>query len=338
MKKLFKILFVITLISSSMISISSNNWLGMWMGMEINLLSIIPLMQKSMNKMSAESSIKYFITQTLASSILITTMMFTMMISGTTSGTENSFLNMIMISALLMKMGMAPFHFWFTEIMEGLSWMNCMIMMTWQKLTPMVFVMYNMIFPMFSEIIIIIGTIISSVMSFNQTSMRKLLTFSSINHMSWMMSSMMMSQTIWMYYFLVYSLLTINITWMMMKFKISMISQMNSNNLFYPMKMLFLLNMMNLGGLPPLLGFLPKWMTIEMLMNKNMLFLSLLMLITSTMMIFIYLKIMLSSILMGKSATNWKLKPIKIKSFLISKYNITNLLTLTTMTLMFNNS
>nr|QRC76507.1 NADH dehydrogenase subunit 2 [Lycostomus sp. YXY-2021] len=338
MNKNYKILFMSSLFIGSIISISSYSWFGMWIGLEINLLSIIPLMQEKINMMSTESSIKYFITQAMASSILIMAIIIMMMNTGMSATVENSSMMLMLNSSLLTKMGMAPFHFWFPEVMEGLSWMNCLIMMTWQKLAPMVLVMYNMIFPMFTEIIIIMGMIISGISSFNQISMRKLLTYSSINHMSWMLSSMMIFQTIWLIYFIVYTLLTINITWVLNKKKISLINQMyTSMNNNSQMKMLFILNFLNLSGLPPFLGFLPKWMTIQALINNNMIFLAMSMVILTLIMVFIYMKISITSLILNTNQENWNLKTVKNKSFKLSMFNFINLSTLMVMTLIFSN-
>nr|ARH55162.1 NADH dehydrogenase subunit 2 [Erotides cosnardi] len=329
-------LFLMTLIIGTLMSISSYTLMGVWMGLEINLLSMIPIMQKKMNLLSTESSIKYFITQAMASSILIMAIIMMTMKTGLLSTVEKSSY-MMMNSALLTKMGMAPFHFWFPEVMEGLSWMNCTIMLTWQKLAPMVLVMYNMIFPTFMNMIIVVGLLISSIMSFNQISMRKLLTYSSINHMSWMMSSMMIMQSIWLYYFIIYVMITVNMTMLLNKNNISsmpeMFLSMNNNNLT---KLLFMMNFMNLSGLPPFLGFLPKWMTIQMLINMNLIVLSTVMVITTTMMIFIYMKISMTSMILNMDQINWNFTMNKKNNFNMAMMNFMVLTLLITTTIIFN--
>nr|YP_009048422.1 NADH dehydrogenase subunit 2 [Triphysa phryne]AHH92998.1 NADH dehydrogenase subunit 2 [Triphysa phryne] len=56
-----KMFFMFTLFFSTLISISSNSWLGCWIGLEINLLSFIPLISNSNNLLNLWSFIKMFL-------------------------------------------------------------------------------------------------------------------------------------------------------------------------------------------------------------------------------------------------------------------------------------
>nr|ALO76192.1 NADH deshydrogenase subunit 2 [Dictyoptera aurora] len=286
---------------------------------------------KKKTLISTESSIKYFITQVMASSIMILTIVMIMAYK------SQMIFMILMNSSLLTKMGMAPFHFWFPEVMEGLSWMNCLIMMTWQKLAPMVLIMYNLATPMFNEIIIVMAMLISSFKSFNQISMRKLLTYSSINHMGWMIASMMINQAIWMIYLLIYSLISAMLIWALNANKIMSLNQMYlifKNNSH--MKLFFSLNFLNMSGLPPFLGFLPKWMTIEAMINNNLILLAMMMVLSTMIMIFIYLKISITSLIMNSSQLTWSLKMNKKKSFYFSLMNFLSLSSIMVSTLIFN--
>nr|UYI30612.1 NADH dehydrogenase subunit 2 [Aquatica sp. a XF-2022] len=320
MTKMYKLLFMTTLIISTLISISAYTWLGMWIGLEINLLSIIPIIQDK-NMLSSESSIKYFITQAIASTIILMSIIMMMWKYNTHSSMNSSSLLMIMNSGLLLKMGMAPFHFWFPEVLEGLNWNNCMLMLTWQKITPMMLLMYNTEYTVFYSMIIISGMIISSIMSMNQISIRKLMAFSSINHMGWMMAAMIMEKTIWLIYFTIYSLITINITYTMKNtfYLNQLFPYMNTS----PMtKMFFMLNFMSLSGIPPFLGFLPKWMVIQTMVENKMFTLTIIMIAFTLIMVYVYMRIMMTAMIMKTSQTNWTLKMnIKINSLPIGILN-----------------
>nr|UYG49013.1 NADH dehydrogenase subunit 2 [Abscondita chinensis] len=336
MTKMYKLMFTSMLIMSTLISISAYTWLGMWIGLEINLLSLIPIIQ-SKSIMSSESSIKYFITQAIASTIIMLSMIM-MMWKFNFSSIMNMKSNLLMImnSGLILKMGMTPLHFWFPEVLEGLNWNNCLIMLTWQKITPMMLIMLNIEFSIFYSMIIISAMIISGIMSINQISMRKLMAFSSINHMGWMMSMMMTEKTIWMLYFVIYSIITINIT-MMMK-NIFYLNQLFTNlNVSPSMKMFFTLNFLSLSGIPPFLGFMPKWMVIQTMIENNMFLMTLIMIMFTLIMIYVYIRIIMTSLLMKTNQLNWNMKlNMKINKMSISMLNFLSMMSLILVTIMLN--
>nr|UYO78882.1 NADH dehydrogenase subunit 2 [Pygoluciola sp. 1 XHF-2022a] len=335
MMKMYKLLFISLLVISTLISISAYTWLGMWIGLEINLLSMIPIIQDK-SILSSESSIKYFITQAIASTIIMMSMIMMMWKMNFTSVINNSEILMIMNLGLILKMGMAPLHFWFPEVLEGLNWNNCMLMLTWQKITPMMLIMYNTKSSFFFFMIIISSMIISSIMSINQISIRKLMAFSSINHMGWMMSSMLTEKTIWMLYFIIYSITTINIT-MMMKNTFYLNQLFPTLNSSPSMKMFFMMNFMSLSGIPPFLGFLPKWMVIQTMIENNMFLLTIIMIMFTLIMIYIYMRIIMTSLIMKLNQPNWNLNlNLKINKISISMLNFISMMSLILVTIMMN--
>nr|QHR79546.1 NADH dehydrogenase subunit 2 [Necrobia ruficollis] len=296
----FKLLFFSTMIMGTLISISSYSWFGMWTGLEINLISVIPLFAKNINMYSSEASIKYFLTQALASMFILLSIILMSLNNEFITQNYNFILTMIMNSGLLTKMGAAPFHFWFPEIMEGLSWMNCLILLTWQKIAPMILMMYNSFMNSFMMFIIIISMIISGIMGFNQISLRKILTFSSINHIGWMISALTQSKIIWSYYFIIYTIISVNLILIFNKMKIFFISQLITFMTFQPyLKLFFSFNFLSLSGLPPFLGFFPKWLVInELCMNKNFL-LSFILIFFTLFTLYYYVRTILTGMIMN---------------------------------------
>nr|WIL79848.1 NADH dehydrogenase subunit 2 [Tillus nitidus] len=328
-------MFFITLILGSLISISSYSWLGMWMGLEINMISIIPLFSKMKNMYSSESSIKYFLTQALASMMIL----FSIILISINSNFINMFFNkmfiMIMNSSLLTKMGAAPFHFWFPEVMEGLSWMNSLILLTWQKITPMILIMYNSEMSMFFFYIILTCMIIGSIMGFNQISLRKILVFSSINHIGWMISALIFSKTIWLIYFVIYSLISMNLIFIFNKMKIFFINQLISTMNYKPLfKLFFILNFFSLGGLPPFLGFTPKWLTLNELMINNQLILSFFMILFTLITLYFYTRISFSTLIINHNSSS--ISSIKINYFIMINLNVLILSSMLLMPILLN--
>lgn len=56
------------------------------------------------------------------------------------------------------------------------------------------------------------------------------------------------------------------------------------------------MNFLSLGGLPPFLGFLPKWLTILSLINNNIYFISSIIIILTLITLYFYTRIIFSSL------------------------------------------
>nr|YP_010730231.1 NADH dehydrogenase subunit 2 [Biomeigenia flava]WEG23046.1 NADH dehydrogenase subunit 2 [Biomeigenia flava] len=309
-----KIMFLIILMMGTLISISSNSWLSTWMGLEINLLSFIPLM--SDNKlMSSESSLKYFLIQALASSMFLFSIILFLL--NLNKNNSKFFMEMMIISSLLLKSGAAPFHFWFPNVMEGLSWFNSLILMTWQKIAPLMLISY-MINNMMIIMSIIFSTMIGALGGLNQTSLRKLMAYSSINHLGWMLTAMYSNNMLWMIYFLFYSFLTMTMIFMFNMYKISHFNQLFSMFLNSKMMKLFIfMNLLSLGGLPPFLGFLPKWMVIQLLIMNNQIMLLIFILLMTLITLYFYIRLSYSAFMLNYYEINW---------FNNSNYNFMNMM------------
>nr|AEE98123.1 NADH dehydrogenase subunit 2 [Blepharicera zionensis] len=314
-----KLLFFITLMIGSFITISSNSWLGAWMGLEINLLSFIPLMMDTNNLMSTEASLKYFLTQALASAILLFAVLIFMIKTNMTNFIEMEFnwLNLIINSCLLLKSGAAPFHFWFPNVMEGLNWMNSLILLTFQKLAPLTLLSYslNMNFIIF---IIIMSIFIGSIGGLNQTSLRKMMAYSSINHLGWIMAAMILNESLWLSYFIMYCFLTFSIVSIFNLFKLYYLNQLFSiiNNSAI-IKFSLFTSLLSLGGLPPFLGFIPKWLVIQALTKNNLIWLMVVMVTLTLITLYFYLRIFYSSALMNFNEMSWNFKILNLKTYSI---------------------
>nr|YP_010254291.1 NADH dehydrogenase subunit 2 [Micromus paganus]QTZ19027.1 NADH dehydrogenase subunit 2 [Micromus paganus] len=303
-KNISNLIFMTTLMIGSLISISSNSWLGAWMGLEINLLSFIPIIINLKNSLSTESALKYFLTQALASSILLFSILIISIKNNYLHTEINSLMNFILNSTLFMKMGAAPFHFWFPEMMEGLSWMTSLILMTWQKIAPMILISYCLI-PFYAMTASIISIIAGSIGGLNQLNLRKLMAYSSINHLGWMLGSLMISNFYWLVYFSLYTLISTAIISLFNQFNLFKINQLFNLSNFNPlMKFLLFCNLLSLGGLPPFTGFLPKWIVIQMMSSINPFLISM-MVVPTLITLFFYIRLSYSAFLINYTQTKW---------------------------------
>nr|AII02379.1 NADH dehydrogenase subunit 2 [Pennisetia hylaeiformis] len=293
--------FIFILFFSTLISISSNTWFGCWIGLEINLMSFIPLISNSHNTLSSEASLKYFLVQSIASINFLFMILMKMIIM---SIMFNSLLSILINSSLLMKMGSVPFHFWFPNIIEGLSWINCMFLFTWQKIAPMILLSYYFNYN-FLFLIMILNVIIGAIGGLNQSSLRKLLTFSSINNLGWMILSLIISNNLWMIYFLIYFLINLILCMMFYFFNMFFLNQLFFLKINFLTKFFLILNLFSLYGLPPFLGFFSKWIIINFMMMNNFFILSMIFIMMSLIMLFYYLRILYSSFFINYLKMKW---------------------------------
>nr|WBQ42668.1 NADH dehydrogenase subunit 2 [Nectoneanthes oxypoda] len=281
------LLFFSTMIAGTLITLSSSNWLYLWMGMELNLLSFIPLMSNSSNLQETEASVKYFITQAIGSGLMLTTGI--MSINPIVFDKMEYIIMIMFISSMMIKLGMTPYHQWLPHVMSCIPWKMCIILATWQKIGPMIMLVMIMPNNMSSLIMLLAvsSTMVGGLGGMNQSQLRSLLAYSSIGHMGWMLMTTQCSTNIFVMYFTVYIVITCSIMGLLMSenvMKSKVNSLMINNTSTFIMVMLI---MFSLGGLPPLLGFFPKWMIINSLSVQNMM-LTAMMLITGSLMNLFY--------------------------------------------------
>nr|YP_010177567.1 NADH dehydrogenase subunit 2 [Aporia largeteaui]QST15292.1 NADH dehydrogenase subunit 2 [Aporia largeteaui] len=312
-----KMFFTFMVFFSTLISISSNSWLGCWIGLEINLLSFIPLISSPKNLLSTEASLKYFLTQSIASINFLFSILLMMILFKNFN--MNNYVSIMINSSLLMKMGSSPFFFWFPNIMEGLSWLNCFIIMTWQKISPMILISYYMN-NNFIMMIMILNVVTGAIGGFNQTSIRKMMAFSSINNLGWLMASLMISENIWLMYFMLYSLMNLILCFLFSMLNIFYMNQIINFNLIPFIKVSLFINFFSLGGLPPFLGFFPKWIIINFLIFNNMYMISFMFMMSSLLMLFFYIRIIYLSLMLNFFKLKWFKIKIKNNFFLFVNF------------------
>nr|YP_011014076.1 NADH dehydrogenase subunit 2 [Unio terminalis]WQA10157.1 NADH dehydrogenase subunit 2 [Unio terminalis] len=249
MKSPNKLLFMFLTISSTCMVASSSNWLMTWMGLEINMLGYIPLMFMKEGSSESEAAVKYLIPQSLGSTIFIA--------SAIISSYFNN-LQILMLIAMCLKLGVAPFHFWFPPVMASLQLTPAFILLTWQKIAPILAIsslnslLIKAIMP-----IAMISALWGGIGGLNQTDIRSLLTYSSIAHTGWMLVSINSNYTILIAYLTTYILINMSIYAFLTKEHTKFYKQLFSSK--EPEKVFILaISILSLGGLPPLTGFIMK--------------------------------------------------------------------------------
>uniref|UniRef100_A7XYA9 NADH-ubiquinone oxidoreductase chain 2 n=1 Tax=Menidia colei TaxID=461514 RepID=A7XYA9_9TELE len=256
------------------ITFASSHWLLAWMGLEMNTLAIIPLMAQHHHPRAVEATTKYFLTQATAAAMLLFASTTNAWLSGQWEIQQISHpvpITMITL-ALALKVGLAPLHAWLPEVLQGLDLTTGLILSTWQKLAP--FALLLQIQPTNSYILIGLGlasTLMGGWGGLNQTQLRKVLAYSSIAHLGWMILVLQFSPSLTLLALLTYFVMTFS-TFMTFKLNNSTTVNMLATSWSKAPVLTSItpLILLSLGGLPPLTGFMPKWLILQELAKQDL--------------------------------------------------------------------
>nr|AJS11069.1 NADH dehydrogenase subunit 2 [Pachycephala orioloides melanonota] len=329
-----KLIFVTSLLLGTTITISSNHWIMAWTGLEINTLAILPMISKSHHPRAIEAATKYFLVQATASALVLFSSMTNAWYTGQWDITQLTHPTscLVLTMAISMKLGLAPFHFWFPEVLQGSSLITGLLLSTAMKFPPitLLFVTSPSLNPTLLTTMAILSTALGGWMGLNQTQIRKIMAFSSISHLGWMTIIIVYSPKLTMLNFYLYVLMTtaVFLTFNSMKI-LKLPTLMTAWTKMPSLSAILLLTLLSLAGLPPLTGFLPKWLIIQELTKQDMASAAMIISLLSLLGLFFYLRLAYcATITLPPHTTN------HMKQWHINKPINTSIAVLTTMSTM----
>nr|YP_009183153.1 NADH dehydrogenase subunit 2 [Rana huanrensis]ALM54855.1 NADH dehydrogenase subunit 2 [Rana huanrensis] len=288
-------ILLLSLAIGTTITLSSFHWLLAWVGLEINTLAIIPLMTKYPHPRAIEAATKYFLTQAAASALIL----FSSLINAWQTGEWNinslSDLPVTTFSiAIMMKLGLAPLHFWMPEVLQGISLPTGLILSTWQKIAPMTLLL-NASSLLNLNLTITLGLtsiLIGGWGGIGQTQIRKIMAFSSIGHLGWIVIIMKFSPQLSLFNFILYIIMTAAMFMSLNVMSATKMSQISTSWSKTPaLSATTMLIMLSLAGLPPLTGFAPKLLIILELVKQDAILLAAVVMLISLLALFFYLRL-----------------------------------------------
>nr|YP_010400372.1 NADH dehydrogenase subunit 2 [Drupina grossularia]UQS76071.1 NADH dehydrogenase subunit 2 [Drupina grossularia] len=300
----FSYMFMVVMAMGTLLSVSSFHWLGIWAGLEVNLIGFLPMLVYQKSTSESESAVKYFIVQALGSSMLMLGSLTSFNMSFTwdiyASGFPYLLGMLLIISGLCIKLGLFPFHYWLPSVMAGLPWVTCLLLATWQKFAPVFLLLclleLNESYPLILVLCVASAgsSLIGGVGGMNQTQIRALLAYSSIGHLGWMTFALLHSEWAMKFYLLVYVLVSLFMFLSLWEINLGNMKNISSLKHFSVAQMAVMLFLLSLGGLPPLLGFISKWLVITVSSKGVFLYALFLLILGSLMSLFYYLSLFFS--------------------------------------------
>nr|QAU54245.1 NADH dehydrogenase subunit 2 [Botia dario]QXU75638.1 NADH dehydrogenase subunit 2 [Botia dario] len=301
------------------LTFASSHWLLAWMGLEINTLAILPLMAQHHHPRAVEATTKYFLTQATAAAMILfasTTNAWAVGVWDITDLYHPLATTMVMI-AMALKIGLAPMHFWMPEVLQGLDMLTGLIMTTWQKLAP--FALMIQMAPTINSTLLtslgLLSTLIGGWGGLNQTQLRKILAYSSIAQMGWMIIILQHAPQLSLIALGTYIFTT---SAAFLTFKTTSATKINSLTTTWPKSPTLVvttaLTLLSLGGLPPLSGFLPKWLILQEMTKQDLPLTATIMALAALFSLYFYLRLCYAMALTISPSTTNNLTPWRIKT------------------------
>nr|AFP54159.1 NADH dehydrogenase subunt 2 [Psephotellus varius] len=313
-----KLISTTSLILGTTITITSNHWTMAWAGLEINTLAIIPLISKSHHPRAIEATTKYFLTQAAASTLLLFSSMMNAWSTGQWDISQLAYPPscLLLTTAIAIKLGLAPFHFWFPEVLQGSTLTTALLLSTLMKLPPTTILLLtsHSLNPTLLTSMSIMSIALGGWMGLNQTQTRKILAFSSISHLGWMTMIIIYNPKLTLLTFYTYTLMTTSIFLILNTTNTLKLSTLLTSWTKTPMlNTILMMTLLSLAGLPPLTGFLPKWLIIQELTKQEMTATATIIALLSLLSLFFYLRLAYCSTITLPPNPSNKMKQWSIK-------------------------
>ena len=317
-------LFLIELFAILGVSLlaSANNLLTLYLGLETLTLSMYGLVaSKRSSETATESAMKFFILGAIASAIFLYGVSFVYGLYGTLTfgGFNDAIINnsiemqlalTFIICGIAFKFGAVPFHSWVPDAYQGSSISSALFISTVPKIGAFALI-YRLLFESFttnvefwSSLILIIGLlllILGNLIAIAQDNLRRLLGYSAIGNIGFILISFSIGSidgaVASLVYLIIYILMAA-VAFMCLEVvsnenravvSLSDIKDLNSSHPWMSLIMLF--SMFGVVGIPPFIGFYAKWIVLSELITADMLGIALIAIIMSVIAAFYYIRV-----------------------------------------------
>ena len=318
--------FVLSLLSmlGMLVVISSCNFLNFYLGVEMFSLPIYALVGLESKKVNIEASIKYFIIGTIFSGILLYGLSLIYGACGNLNFHEiNNFIQtqhvtmlfktgtILVLIAIFFKLNLVPMHMWAPDIYQGAPIAVTMLLATLPKIATVVIFsrilaesfpkLINEYWQVLLIAIAFLSLIIGNIGAMLQTNIKRLLAYSAIGHMGFILlgfvSNSLDGRLASNFYVVLYALMIIGLFGIIAMFsKVELefdeIKDFSGLGKRHPwLAGMLLIILLSMVGIPPTVGFYAKFLIIKSLINADLILVAIMAVLLSSISLFYYLRI-----------------------------------------------
>ena len=242
----FSSAIVLFIIWGIILGLSSNSWVLVWLGLEVNAYAFISILSKG------EFRFKYFLIQSLGSLLFIYRFLW-----------RNDW---YYLTSLIIKLRSAPFFLWIYPSVKWLKTNHVIFFFSLQKIIPFFLILNyklsfsNIVFLLFFVIVNVITGVIGV---WRKKDLKDIIIFSSIYQFGWIVRFMFISLFLYISFIMIYFIMVVFILFLSIP---SAFFSHTKSNVRFAFLLLFLI-----GGLPPSIIFIIKIVLLDFWISSSML-------------------------------------------------------------------
>jgi len=258
-------------------------------------LCFVSFLSYDLKKIHTNGNIYYFLIQSLGSVLIFIRALNFLIFS-------NNLFEFFFVIFLVVKLGGAPFQFWYLKLIQKLRWTSIWLISVWQKLIPLIVMKLLASYYLleFGSLRVIIGRI----NNLNQKSIKKILGLSSVFSLGWILLSII-QRKVWIIFILGYGFILYILLRYLKMLNFNNIENLENSNFSILFYILFFLGLLIIRGIPPFIIFYIKILILIDLIKLRFLLVFIL-LIFRIFIIYIYLIIAFSLITFLKNKSFFK--------------------------------
>ncbi|KAA9130265.1 NADH-quinone oxidoreductase subunit NuoN [Marinihelvus fidelis] len=309
----------------AMLMISGNSLIMVYLGLELTSLASYALVAFNRDSRDgSEAAMKYFVLGSMASGLLLYGMSMIYGATGTlalpdiaealaTSGTDNLVLvfgMVFLVVGIAFKLGVVPFHMWVPDVYQGAPLAATLFISTVPKLAAFAMayrLLVSGMAPLHGDwlqmlaFLSVASIIIGNLAAIMQTNIRRMLAYSTISHMGFVLLGMLPGTATGygasLFYIIVYALMSAAAFGMLILLSgkghdvqdLDDLKGLNRHNGWFAAIMAMV--MFSMAGVPPLVGFFAKWLVIEAVLQAGLTWVAITAVVFSVIGAFYYLRV-----------------------------------------------